>query len=231
MSPAERVVASCRSPLGPGSREAARAARKVSHGQSSTAMPPVTVHPLPIKGPWTEGYVLDFHTISSIPTGDPYNPFDTKRTELGDLVYRLKYRNDPSVLSTIADTAEDFIRSRWQPAPTFEAIVPVPPSLSTRKNQSVVELARELASRLEVGAWEDAVRKAIPTPQMKNVPIWERQELLKDAIQRGSLKVMGKRILLLDDLIESGSTLRRATDVLWSSGPSQVYALVMTRTR
>jgi len=42
--------------------------------------------------PWTEGYVLDYHTVSSTPTGDPYYRFDTKRTEPGELLFRLKYR-------------------------------------------------------------------------------------------------------------------------------------------
>jgi hypothetical protein len=29
----------------------------------------VEVHPAPIDGPWTEGFVLDRHVISSVPIG------------------------------------------------------------------------------------------------------------------------------------------------------------------
>lgn len=48
--------------------------------------------------PWVDGYVLDYHTVSSTPTGDPYYRFDTKRTELGELLFRMKYRERHSVV-------------------------------------------------------------------------------------------------------------------------------------
>jgi hypothetical protein len=58
-------------------------------------MPAVKIKPMPMKlspKPWVDGYVLDYHTISSTPTGDPYYRFDTKRTEIGELLFRMKYR-------------------------------------------------------------------------------------------------------------------------------------------
>ena len=67
---------------------------------------------------------------------------------------------------------------------------------------------------------------------MKNIPIWERHSALADAIQSGKTDVAGKSILLFDDLIESGSTLRRVASVLLDNcGAISVYALVLTRTR
>jgi phosphoribosylpyrophosphate synthetase len=56
--------------------------------------------------------------------------------------------------------------------------------------------------------------------------------LLAEAIQVGKDDVSGKCILLFDDLIESGSTLRRAAEVLLKdAGARAVYALVLTRTK
>ena len=67
---------------------------------------------------------------------------------------------------------------------------------------------------------------------MKNIPIWERHSALEEAIQSGKTDVAGKSILLIDDLIESGSTLRRVASVLLDNGEAtSVYALVLTRTR
>lgn len=108
---------------------------------------------------------------------------------------------------------------------------PAPPSVTTRPKQPVMELARGLASRLQLQTCEDVAVKVKATPPMKNVPIGERQELLNDAIQKGSADLRGKRVLLFDDLIESGSTLRRVAEVLKESGASAVYALVLTRTK
>src|SRR5271169_4835676 len=102
------------------------------------------VKPNPIKLPaipWVEGYVLDYHTVSSTPTGDPYYRFDTKRTELGELLFRMKYRGGgDAVLADIVDTASQFIGS-WKPP--IDCIVPAPPS-TARKAQPVVEIARAL---------------------------------------------------------------------------------------
>ena len=88
----------------------------------------IDIHPTKIAGPWDEGYVLDMHTISSTMIG--YNEyghpeFDTVRSDLGEAIYRLKYRSDKSVLSTIVDTAAAFV-STWNVRPNV--VVPVPTS-------------------------------------------------------------------------------------------------------
>ncbi len=77
-----------------------------------------------------------------------------------------------------------------------------------------------------------AVIKAIPTPQMKNVASpQDRQALLNAAIQAGAESIRGMRVLLVDDLWESGSTLGRVATVIGEMGASEIRALVMTRTR
>jgi predicted amidophosphoribosyltransferase len=180
--------------------------------------------------PWVEGYVLDYHTVSSTPTGDPYYRFDTKRTELGELLFQLKYRaGGTKVLADIVDAAAKFVEG-WKPP--IDCVVPSPPSL-TRSAQPAVDIARELAARLRVPVFYEALVKVKTTPQMKNIDDWsERQRVLAEAVQAGPNDVKGKSILLFDDLIESGSTLRRAAEVLLKDGGARaVYSLVLTRTK
>src|SRR5258705_8225091 len=61
-------------------------------------MAPPTLHPIRLAGPWSDGFVLERqHTLSSdfIGHGSNGNPqFDTKQSEVGELVYRLKNRSD-----------------------------------------------------------------------------------------------------------------------------------------
>jgi predicted amidophosphoribosyltransferase len=180
--------------------------------------------------PWVEGYVLDYHTVSSTPTGDPYYRFDTKRTELGELLFRFKYRSAGTVaLNDILDTMEQFVRG-WKPQ--IECVVSAPPSV-TRKAQPATEIARGIAARLGLPVFEGAVVKVKATAQMKNIDDWaERQRLLAEAVQAGKDDVRNKSVLLVDDLTESGSTLRRAAEVLLRDGGARaVYALVLTRTK
>lgn len=67
-----------------------------------------------IRGPWSSGYVLDLHTLSSTLVGyDEFGhpQFDTKRSEVGELLFRLKNRNDKSTIPELIDAAEAYIRS------------------------------------------------------------------------------------------------------------------------
>ena len=59
----------------------------------------------------------------------------------------------------------------------------------------------------------------------------ERAPLLSAAIQAGTDAVQRHRILLIDDLWETGSTLRRVAEVLGQMGATEVRALAMTRTK
>ena len=88
-----------------------------------------------------------------------------------------------------------------------------------------------IAAALGVPSLASAAVKATATQQMKNVPLHERAPLLSAAIQAGSDAVQGRRVLLVDDLWETGSTLRRVAEVLGQMGATEVRALVMTRTK
>jgi competence protein ComFC len=187
----------------------------------------IPTNPIRLAGPWTAGYVLDYHSVSATPTGDPYHPFEMKYTELGARLYRFKYRGDATALPDILDTVETFVRSLNV---RFECIATVPPS-KLRATQPVVQLASELAKRLGVPVSE-AIAKVKQTESMKNIAPWERARVLEEALTSGEQAVKDKSVLLLDDLIDSGSTLRRATDVLFrDGGAAAVYALALTRTR
>jgi competence protein ComFC len=191
-------------------------------------MPAVRINAMKLAGPWTDGWVLDYHSISSVPTSDPYYPYDTKRTELGDMLFRLKYRGGSKYIPDIVDTIEEFFR-RWDPP--VECIVPALPS--TKRNvQPVVAVANEFGNRLGLPVLDDVVVKTKKTSQMKNIIDFnERERLLRDALQEGSGEIQDKSVLLFDDLTESGSTLRSMAGVLRAKGAKSIYALALTRTR
>ena len=171
---------------------------------------------------------MDRHVISSQPIGyvGEHMQFETTRSPLGELVYQLKYRNGQ--VDDIVETAVDFARQHWEGS--IDCVVSPPASLH-RLRQPVVLIAEGVARSLGVPTLPNAVVKATATQQMKNVPIHERAPLLTDAIQAGTDSVQGRRVLLVDDLWETGSTLRRVAEVLGKMGASEIRALAMTRTK
>ena len=194
----------------------------------------VEIHPRKIRGKWAEGYALDLHTTSSEFLGyDGYGhpQFETVRSELGELLYKLKYRADPSAVDLIAETAAEFLKEKWRI--DVDLIVPVPPSDTSRKRQPVLEVATAISARTGIELCLDGVVKVKQTPQLKNVfDFKERVAALEGAFTVEKAKIQGKSVLLFDDLFRSGATMNTITECLTKDGGAEVvYALTLTRTR
>ena len=188
-------------------------------------------NPRKIDGPWADGRVLDLHSTGSEFLGyDEYGheQFDTRRTDVGDLLYRLKYRNDPSALDEIGTVAEKFIRS-W--SIQFDVIVPAPPT-RTRRVQPLHQIADELSRRFNVPVVKAVSKKATGAAELKDLrEFHEREAVLKGALAVNGRAIAGKRVLLVDDLIRSGATLGAVAVALANAGAAIIFAFALTKTR
>ncbi|MGB7217796.1 MAG: phosphoribosyltransferase family protein [Vicinamibacterales bacterium] len=188
----------------------------------------IEIHPEPINGPWIEGFVLNRHVLKSVPIGyyGQHMQFDTTRSALGELVYQLKNKNGPP--GDIIETAADFAGKQW--ASRIDCLIAAPPSVQRAKQPAVV-LAEGIAAILKLELLDGVVVKAKPTSAMKDVPPDKRSALLKDAIQAGPTSVAGRSVLIVDDLWQTGGTMRRVAEVVTAMGASEVRALAITRTK
>src|SRR4030042_3584837 len=179
----------------------------------------VEINPKRIAGSWTEGFAFDFHTLSSKYIGDNeygHPQYDTKRSEIGELLYKLKYREDESVLGDLVTTVSQFIKSTNWPV---DLIVSVPPSRKGRQFQPVPPLALGIGRTLVIDVCVDSVVKVKDTPELKNVfDFEERMRILKDGFQIRDPVVAGNSILLFDDLYRSGATLNTVSSLLQGEG-------------
>jgi predicted amidophosphoribosyltransferase len=198
----------------------------------------VTINPRKVFGNWSEGYTLDLHTISSVFLGyDEFGHefFDTKRSDLGELLYKLKYKQDKNVLAAIIKISIDFLISNWMIDGIIDGIIPMPPSRTNRKIQPVIEISRGISVGLKIPLFEDILRKNREQPELKRIfDYHDRLEILKDnfviADRFGLIKE--KQILLFDDLFRSGATFNAATEAIYRKGQAyKVYVLALTRTR
>lgn len=192
----------------------------------------VNASPKLLTGPWKAGFALDVHTVSSELKGYDewgHEVFDTKRSELGELLFRLKYRSDKTVVRLMVETVVGFIGSQdWG----IDLVVPVPPS-GQRAFQPVLTLAQAIAKTLGVEYCVDCVLKVRETPQLKNVfDRSERLKLLAGSFAVSKSAIAGKKILLFDDLYRSGATLEAVSSALSEVvGLDNVYVLTLTMTR
>jgi predicted amidophosphoribosyltransferase len=185
-----------------------------------------------IPGLWREGFALDYHTLSSEFLGyDEFgNPmFDTKRSEVGELLYQLKYKHNSDALGRLVQVATEFIKGQF---PRIDAIVPVPPT-RVRRLQPVFEVASGIGKSLDLPTLEGFVQNIKNTKELKNIYDYnERIKLLEGSYEIRDQSLNGKFVLLFDDLYRSGATLNAVTQALYNQGHcSGVYALVLTKTR
>ena len=189
------------------------------------------VNPRTLQGAWDDGRALDRHVSNSEFIG--YNEyghpqFDSTRTELGELLYKLKYRGDQSVVESVAQVAFNFVRS-WNPG--IDVIVPASPTRH-RLVQPLFLIADELGRLLRLPVDKTSVQKTKATPELKNVDFARRVELLKGAHALVGDALRGQRVLLLDDLYQSGATMNALTRLLKElGGVPAVFALALTKTR
>ena len=194
---------------------------------------PIKTNPIKLRGVWQDGYALDLHTIASTFLGTDsfgHDVFDTARSEIGELLYRLKYGRDRSTLAPMAETVTEFLL-RWNPG--AEAIVPVPPSNTAREVQPVLEVARLVSERTGIRLCDQCVTKVKSTEPLKDVfEFAKRAIILKDAFAVDRQLTEGKRLLLFDDLYRSGATVTAISRSLKSDGlANAVFLLTLTRTR
>jgi len=170
------------------------------------------------------------HTISSVFLGhDEYGraQFDPTRSEVGELLYRLKYHGDQSVVAELAEAAATFIRPR---ARQLNVIATVPPS-KHRQVQPVHLLAAEIGRLLGLPFDQDLVTRVTQGPEMKGIfDYTERAEALAGAYVAAP-SARGRAILLFDDLYRSGASMTAVAEVLYGQGAQDVIALTLTQTR
>lgn len=192
----------------------------------------MVLHPQGIKGPWKAGIVLDWHTVASQIIGQNefgYPIFDNTRSEIGELLYRFKYKNDQSSLLKIVQAAIEHLGDKAKGK--FDLIIPVPPSNPTRTITN--QIAQGLAAGFGAEYSSTALTKRKNTNELKSVSDQEqRKQILEGVFIADKLQLEGKSVLLVDDLYRSGATLEAASEAIIAQGNTKdVYVLAITRTR
>jgi predicted amidophosphoribosyltransferase len=96
-----------------------------------------------LEGSWEVGYALHKHTLSSAYAGENeqgHPIFDPTRSEPGEALFQLKYRNDWNQVGTLAAQVQATLLPSFK---KIDLIVPMPAS-SLRARQPVDELANAL---------------------------------------------------------------------------------------
>jgi uncharacterized protein YpbB len=176
-------------------------------------------HPRQLMGPWQAGWALDFHSR--------FAGANWGQSTTGQLTYRLKYVGDPSALQPLVEQALAVCAGHPELA-DVDAIVPVPPSMP-RDFDPVKALADALAARLDKPVWPVVVKTRHTVPQKDMRTLAQKKANVAGAFAVHG-DVRGKRLLVVDDLYDSGATLEEVSRVLRQAGAARLCVLTLTRT-
>ncbi|GAB2179497.1 ComF family protein [Dongia sp. agr-C8] len=185
-----------------------------------------------LEGNWHSGKAFDLHTVSSTHLGTDefgHDRFENTRSEMGELVYQLKYKHDQSTVSRIVKLLDQIGNIEG-----FDFLVPIPATNKNRPIKPVELITVALGKRRGVPVVCDCLQNS-GNEELKGItdPV-ARNELLEAAFKLNPMgaKFQGKKILLVDDLYRSGATLHVATDLFYERGKAgRVSVLTMTKTR
>ena len=176
-------------------------------------------HPRQLTGPWHSGWALGFHSSFS---GSEWN-----RSAVGELTYRLKYQEDLSVLPALVEMTVAHISDHPELV-KVDVITPVPPSIP-RPNDPVAVFAVALSKRLEIAVLPILAKTRQTSPQKEMRSLAQKRANVTGAFAV-TTPIKGKRLLIVDDLFDSGATMVEITRVLLHAGAAEVNVLALTRT-
>ncbi len=117
----------------------------------------------------------------------------------------------------------------------FDVIIPVPVHWrkeATRGYNQAYLLAKPIAMKMEKLILKDCLVKSRWTKEQNTLSAYERNNNLIDSFRvKKRERILGKRILLIDDIFTTGSTLKICSQILVEAGAAEVIALTLTSTK
>lgn len=147
---------------------------------------------------------------------------------LDRLAPRFKFHGDLAAGRLLSGLMIEAFASRPRP----DAIVPVPlhrSRLRQRGYDQALELARPLASALEIPLLDSALYRAVATYPQSRLDAAERRYNLEDAFDVRPGIDLPAHLVLVDDVMTTGTTLHSAAQTLYRAGAVRVDAWVAAR--
>ena len=150
--------------------------------------------------------------------------------EIRQSMYRFKYSNKREYADFYAKEAVR-IYGDWIRRKQIEAIVPVPMYRLKEKgrgyNQAAV-FARTLGEKMNLPVEKRMVKRIRNTTPQKELNDVERKINLKKAFQLVPNIVKYRKILIVDDIYTTGSTIDAVAEVLLQAGVDEIYFLCIS---
>ena len=149
-----------------------------------------------------------------------------------DLIHRFKYSGEFHLRQLLANWLEEALNDPRISKEPFDALVPVPlhaTRIRERGYDQIAALVEVVAKRSHRPVWS-CLRRSRYTESQTRFSRKERLQNLRNAFElRKGTSVLGKRLLLVDDVLTTGSTLDECARILKAHGAKSVRAITVAR--
>ena len=153
-----------------------------------------------------------------------------------EAVLALKYRGQRRMAEPLADLLAADLRAAVQQGARADLIIPVPLHKQRRRQRGFNQaelLARRCSIRLGIPVATDLLLRQRDTSPQVGLSLVERRANIADAFTLASphtrTRLIGKHLVLVDDVSTTGSTLDAAAEALRAAGPASIIGLAVTR--
>jgi competence protein ComFC len=149
---------------------------------------------------------------------------------LREIIILYKYKEVEALKTFLASLYLEMMQKKLPAG--FHAVVPVPVDRKRRHGfMPVRAMGRVLARKLEIEFMPNLLQKKKSTPAQVGLSQAQRKTNLDGAFAfAGRQKLAGKKILLIDDVTTTGTTIKKCAAILKKNG-AQVTALTLAQSR
>ena len=145
-------------------------------------------------------------------------------------IHLLKYQGKVSLVPHLTT----LMNAAWQPIPNLDLVLPVPlhpARLKDREFNQALLLADQLAKEFHIPVSFRNLRRGRVTPAQTNISRKARRKNLRRTFfLKAPQDIKGQRVLLVDDVLTTGTTVNECAKALRKAGSSDVYVVTLART-
>lgn len=179
--------------------------------------------PVELPGPWPCGLALGMHS--------EMRDEGVALTAVGELLDRFKYGGERRLVHWIARAMAEMVRG--EPGMGgVQLVVHVPGSRRKAGMEPPCDLARALAKELRVPCLPRLIAGTKRMLSQKDITSWEEKRRNVQGgfrVRRAEL-VKQRKVLLVDDVYDSGATLEEAFRALTEAGAGEIVVATVTKT-
>ena len=159
--------------------------------------------------------------------------YDPKKADpLSKLIRLAKRGVEESTIESLGKILAGHLYTETPILKDADLVVPVPPDAerATERGYSIqMILAAKVAMSCAIPLHPEVVETAGPLPELRRIPRWARAMAIEDAFRctDKATRLEGMNVLVVDDVVTSGATLREMAGMLLDHGARSVYALAL----